>query len=249
MILQHCLQRGAVLDPLAEENHDEHRRHHKVEAGGVKGDQPAEEGADQRPGDPIHLVEKGDGEVGLVLVDPVGNRRRVDDGEGLVAGGVDQVKLLRPHVPVGAEERDPVEQVARADHDRRREGRRRVKGRGENPHQEKLHRARVDDKRRHHRQPRRIARGAHQNPVGDAEEDVSGHHWERVPEDGTEGCCVSVLFFHDFVSAPLSYSFNIYVLYKKMWLSANLFDFQKEHARFAAGLSFISSKKLSLARQ
>jgi len=32
-----------------------------------------------------------------------------------------------------------------------------------------------------------------------------------------------VLFFHDFVSAPLSYSFNIYVLYKKMWLRANYF--------------------------
>ena len=145
MVLQHCLQCGAVFDPLAQQDHDEHRRHHKVEAGGVKGDQPAEEGADQRPGDPIHLIEKRNGEIGLVLVDPVGNRRRVDDRKSLVAGRVDQIKLLRPHVPVGAEERDPVEQVARPNHDRRRKSRRRVKGRRENPHHEKFHRARVDD--------------------------------------------------------------------------------------------------------
>ena len=225
MILQHRLQRGAVLDPLAQQDHDEHRRHHKVEAGGVKGDQPAEEGADQRPGDPIHLVEEGNGEIGLVLVDPVGNRRRVDDGEGLVAGGVDLGGRRIIKKKIGAEERDPVEQVARPDHDRRREGRRRVKGRGENPHQEKLHRAGVDDQRRHHRQPRRIARGAHQNAVGDAEKHVPGQHRDRVPKDGFKGRRVSVLFFHDFVSAPLSYSFNITVLYKKMWLRANLFDF------------------------
>ena len=219
MVLQHCLQCGAVFDPLAQQDHDEHRRHHKVEAGGVKGDQPAEEGADQRPGDPIHLIEKRNGEIGLVLVDPVGNRRRVDDRKSLVAGRVDQIKLLRPHVPVGAEERDPVEQVARPDHDRRREGRRRVKGRGENPHQEKLHRAGVDDQRRHHRQPRRIARGAHQNAVGDAEEHVAGQHRDRVPKDGFKGRRVSVFLFHAlyYSSFPLSlslYSITMYYIGK-----------------------------------
>jgi len=96
--------------------------------------------------------------------------------------------------------------MTRADHDRRRKSRRRIKSRRENPHHEKFHRARVNDQRSHHRQPPWIARGAHQNAVGDAEEDVSGHHRERVPKDGFKGRRVSLFLFHAlyYSSFPLS---------------------------------------------
>jgi len=108
MILYQSFQRGAVFHPLAEQNHNEHRRHDEIETCGIKRDQPAEERADQRPGHPIHLVEKGNDQVSLAFVDPLGNRRRVDNRKGLVTGRVDQIKLFRPHLLIRVKKGNPV---------------------------------------------------------------------------------------------------------------------------------------------
>ena len=149
------------LFPFIEEDHDEHRGHHKVEPLGVERDHIADDAAEHSAEHPVALVQQRDEEHEPAAVHVRRDHGRIVDGEGLVAHAEDQIGLLSACAFEFFQHGDAVEQVARLDHQRGKQRGEGGKGAEQHFGGDKFERAAVDAERHQRGVQERKAERAH----------------------------------------------------------------------------------------
>ena len=166
-------------EPLLHKNGDEKGRQHKVDALEADGDQRPGETAQHRACHPVDLVEKGYQQAVAVPVRVVVHLLPGDQGVGLVRQGEDQIGL-GPGALVAIHHGDAVKEVPGVDHQAGQCGDQQAGSAGHQAHRHILHGAGVD-KDAHSQGPEdAVAVFAQENAEAEAQEEVAGHHGDRV---------------------------------------------------------------------
>lgn len=109
---------GVVLAaaPLLDHDDQKQRSHREINAGGIKGDDAAQQRTGHAARHPIHLVEQRSEEVVAVLVDTLWHIAAAHDGIRLVRQGENQVRFGRAGIFIALQHRNAVKQVPGVDH-------------------------------------------------------------------------------------------------------------------------------------
>ena len=189
-----------LLQPLIEEDDNEHRRHNKAYSRCVKFEKRADKSADGRARNPVKAVEPCDKEHEPALVHILRDFCRVVYGKALVAHTVDERKLF----PAGAlefiEHGDTVKQVASLNEQRHEKNLQRRKRAEQHLNGDKFKRTAEDKKAHQHRVDKGKAQCVHIDSVGQPQKPEA-----RKYRDGVGKGCLqraqpcSILVFHFYV--------------------------------------------------
>ena len=142
-----------LLHELLQGQDDEEGRHHEVQPLDLDVEGRTEEAAEKGPQHPVAVVQHGDPELDRGLVTVVRHPQAVVDHEGLVGQAKQQQEPAPAVVRVLGQHRDPVEELAEADHGGDQQDVDRVEVLGQEGGDDELDRTPIDRRRHQGRVP------------------------------------------------------------------------------------------------